>query len=80
MAALKNQGKRTDLTLSPEGTKLNSGKTIAEMNNESRTTIYRYITLNNLILPLLECVDNETISLKIGAELSNYSEEEQNQI
>ena len=78
--ALKNQGKRSDLTLSHNETKLNSGKIVAEINNESRATIYRYLALNNLILPLLDCVDNEIIPLKIGVELSNFLQDEQIQV
>ena len=43
MDALKCQGKRTDLTLSPLETKLRSSEVIANQTGESRAQIDRYI-------------------------------------
>lgn len=45
--AIKQQGKRTDLTLSPLGTKLDSANKLSEMTGDSRNQIYRYVTFKH---------------------------------
>ncbi len=87
LEALKSQGKRMDLiniknddTLSPVGTKLSSSKKIALKNNDSRTNVYRYICLNNLIEEILKLVDEETIPLRAAVELSYIKCESQKKI
>ena len=77
MDALKCQGKRTDLTLSPLETKLRSSEVIANQTGESRAQIDRYIRLNNLIPELLEDVDMGKIAFRPAVELSYLDEEEQ---
>ena len=77
MEALKCQGKRTDLTLSPLETKLRSSEVIANQTGESRAQIDRYIRLNNLIPELLEDVDMGKIAFRPAVELSYLDEEEQ---
>ena len=57
MDAMKNQGKRTDLTSSPLGTKLRTDEIIAQEAGESRNQIQRYIRLNELTPEILEFVD-----------------------
>jgi len=47
--ALKRQGKRTDLTSAPLGTKLRSDEVIAREAGESRNQIQRYIRLTELV-------------------------------
>lgn len=48
-----------------------------EDNSESKTQIYRYIRLTELIKALQEKTNNEIISIKAGVELSYLSQEEQ---
>ena len=50
MEAMKQQGKRTDLTSSPLGTKLRTDEIIAQEAGESANTVRRYIRLNELII------------------------------
>ena len=76
--AMNHQGK----TLSPKGTKSHSVNNI----NDTKTQIYRYIRLTNLIPELLQLVDDTvlkdkrtalTMGIKPAVELSYLSEEEQ---
>ena len=68
--AMKRQGKRTDLTLSQNGTKLRSDAQLAEQVGESRNQIQRYIRLTYLIDKLLEMVDNKKMPFTVGVEPS----------
>ena len=50
LEAMKRQGQRTDLTLSPVGTKSGrSSEVITAETGDSRNQIYRYIRLTELI-------------------------------
>lgn len=76
LEAIKRQGKRTDLE---DGTSARiaqkfSRDVIAEKNNTSKDEIQRYIRLTNLIPPLLDLVDAETIPLYAGVDLSYLDE------
>ena len=77
LEALKNQGKRTDLTLSQVATKLDSATEIGEIAGESRDKVYRYIRLTYLIPELLDLVDEGRIALTSAVELSYLTEEQQ---
>lgn len=77
MEALKNQGKRTDLTSSQVATKLDSATEIGEVAGESRDKVYRYIRLTYLIPELLDLVDEGRIALTPAVELSYLTEEQQ---
>lgn len=77
MDAMKRQGERTDLTLSPVGTKLRTDEVIAQEAGESRNQIQRYIRLNELTPELLEFVDEGKIGLRPAVEISYLQEEEQ---
>ncbi len=89
LEAMKRQGKRSDLTSSQVGTKLErqeseNGKSVlraderlAQQVGESRNQIARYIRLTNLIPKLLDMVDEEKIAFTVGVELSYLTEEEQ---
>lgn len=57
LEAMKRQGKRTDLTLSPVGTKLRTADELAQECGDSRNQIHRYVRLTNLVPELLEFVD-----------------------
>lgn len=61
LEAMKQQGKRTDLTSRPVGEKLSeqrSGEILADSVGESERQIQRYIRLTYLIPELLQMVDN----------------------
>lgn len=71
--AMKRQGKRTDLTSRPLGTKLKgtrSDELLAEEVGESSRQINRYIRLTYLIPELLDLVDQKRISLRPAVEIS----------
>ena len=83
--AMKRQGQRTDLTLSPVATKLDSAAMLGKQSGESRDQVFRYIRLTNLIPELLDMVDNSVLkekdklqmALRPAVELSYLTEDEQ---
>jgi len=77
MDALKHQGKRSDLTLPQDVSKLRSGDIVGEALNESRETVRRYIRLTNLIPELLEMMDKNEVAFSVGVELSYLNEDKQ---
>ena len=68
--ALKNQGKRADLTSSQFGTKLRADEKVAKDAGESRNQIHRFIGLNNLVDQLLDLVDMGSIPVNAAVEIS----------
>jgi len=66
--AMNRQGKRTDLTCSPVGNK--SSNILAKESGDSKTQIFRYIRLTELIPELLDLVDEGQIALRPAVELS----------
>ena len=79
MDAIKRQGERTDLTLSPMATKsaIDSAAEIGSAAGESRDQVFRYIRLNLLIPELLNMVDEGRIAFRPAVELSHLQEQEQ---
>ena len=83
--AMKRQGQRTDLTLSPVATKLDTAAQLGRQSGESRDQVFRFIRLTNLIPEILELVDNSVlkdpetlqIALRPAVELSYLRKEEQ---
>ena len=83
--AMKRQGRRTDLTLSPVATKLDTAAQLGQQSGESRDQVFRFIRLTNLIPEILELVDNSVlknpemlqIALRPAVELSYLRKEEQ---
>ena len=75
--AMKRRGERTDLTLSPVATKLDSASQIGQLAGESRDQVFRYIRLTNLVPELLHMVDDGRIALRPAVELSYLHLEEQ---
>ncbi len=73
--AMKRQGKRTDLTLSPTGTKLRSDQQLADEVGESRNQIQRIIRLNNLVPEMLDLVDEGKVAMRPAVEISYLPEE-----
>ena len=78
LEAMKRQGQRSDLTLSPVGTKFDrSSEAITEETGDSRNQIHRYIRLTNLIQELLDLVDEGKIKMRPAVELSYLDEDSQ---
>ena len=77
MDALKQQGRRTDLTSSQVATKFDAAAEIGSAAKESRDTVYRYIRLTHLIPPLLTLMDEGRIAFSVGVELSYLTTNEQ---
>lgn len=75
--AMRRQGSRTDLTLSPLATKLDSASSIGENAGDSRDQVYRYIRLTNLTPELLQLVDDGRMAMRPAVELSYLTEKEQ---
>ena len=80
LEAMKRQGKRTDLTSSPVGTKLRTDEIIAQESGDSRNQIHRYIRLTNLVPELLEYVDEGRIKMRPAVELSYLDEDSQRDV
>ena len=78
LEAMKRQGQRSDLTLSPVGTKFDrSSEAITEETGDSRNQIHRYIRLTNLVQELLDLVDEGKIKRRPAVELSYLDEDSQ---
>lgn len=83
LEAMKHQGIRSDLTLSPTGNKLRTAELIGAETGDSKNQVYRYIRLNELIPELLQMVDNSllgevpSIALRPAVELSYLKKNEQ---
>ena len=80
LEALKCQGKRTDLTSSPLGSKLSGGEMASLVANESgdnRNNVYRYIRLTELVPELLKLVDDGRMAFRPAVEISYLTEDEQ---
>ena len=77
LEAVRNQGKRTDLTLSQVATKFDSAAQVGEAANDSRDQVFRFIRLTNLIPEILAKVDEGKIAFNPAVELSYLSEEQQ---
>ena len=80
LEAVNRQGKRTDLTFSPEGKRLENGKELAEEVGDSQTQIYRFIRLTYLVPELQEFVDKGEMKMRPAVELSYLDEETQRDI
>lgn len=81
--AMKRQGKRTDLTSSQVGRKLEakeSREILAEQVGESKNQISRYIRLTELVTPLLQMVDDKKFSLNPAVEVSYLKQDEQEKL
>ena len=77
MDALSRQGKRTDLTLSQNATKLDTAAEIGKAQGESRDMVYRCIRLTHLVPELLQKVDEGKIAFTPAVHLSYLSPAEQ---
>lgn len=86
--AMKRQGQRNDLTLSPMATKFDAAAKLGQQSGESRDQVFRYIRLTNLIPEILDLVDNSVlkekdklqIALRPAVELSYLTQQEQHDL
>ena len=79
LEAMKNQGKRTDLTSRPVGEKLSVNK-LAEAVSESGRQVHRYIRLTELIPAILEMVDEGKIAMRPAVEISYFPKKLQEEL
>ena len=77
MDAMSRQGKRTDLTSTQVGRKLETAEIIGEQLNESKNQVRRYIRLTYLIPEILDLVDEGQIALTPAVEISFLPDKEQ---
>ena len=75
LEALKRQGKRTDLTSCPVGTR--SNQQVGKDTGDSARQVARYVRLTELVPDLLDLVDNGKVSFRPAVELSYLTSEEQ---
>lgn len=81
--AMNRQGKRSDLTCSPLGNKLGTGRASHELASEvgdSKSQIFRYIRLTELLPEILDMVDEGQIAMRPAVELSYIPKLQQGQI
>lgn len=76
MEALSHQGKRNDLTSCQVGEKL-SVDIVSEIGGDSPRNVHRYLRLNNLVDNIRDMVDDKTIPLNTGVEMSYLSAKQQ---
>lgn len=70
MDAMNHRGSRSDLSLSPEETKIHSAEAVGETVGLKRAQVHRYIRLTFLVPRLMEQVDEGLISIGMAVELS----------
>lgn len=73
----RKQGQRSDL-MGKE--RQDTAQEIADLSNESKRNVFRYLRLNSLIPPLLQRVDEKAISVEAGGNLSLLRPEEQERL
>lgn len=78
--AMKKQGYRRDLTLTPPVSRCRTNEVLGEEVGESREQIRRYIRLTNLVPELLQFVDEGRIKMRPAVELSYLNEEAQRDV
>jgi len=70
LEAMKRQGKRTDLTSTPMGSKFRSNELLGREAGDSREQIRRFIRLTELVPEILSMVDEGKIALRPAVEIS----------
>lgn len=75
--AIKNQGKRNDLTSPQLVSKLRSDEKVGATNGDSRETVRRYIRLTELIKEILDMVDAGKVAFSPAVEISYLNKDEQ---
>lgn len=80
LEAMNRQGKRSDLTSTPLGSKLRANEELGPAVGESREQIRRYIRLTELIPAILEMVDEGKIAMRPAVEISYFPKELQEEL
>lgn len=75
--AIKNQGKRNDLTSPQLVSKLRSDEKVGATNGDSKETVRRYIRLTELIKEILDMVDAGKVAFSPAVEISYLNKDEQ---
>ena len=77
LAAVKHQGRRTDLTSDQVGPKLTAAEKVAAGVQDTQTQVKRYIRLNSLVPDLQKKVDSGNLKFNPAVELSYLTPDEQ---
>jgi len=77
MEALRHQGKKSELTSSRPGMKLQTMDIVGQESGDSRNQVHRYIRLTHLIPSILQMVDEYQIAFNPAVEISYLTEEHQ---
>lgn len=77
MDAMRMQGKRTDMTSTQLGGKLESAEIVGKETGDSKNQVRRYIRLTELLPELLEMVDEKKIPFNTAVEISYISHDGQ---
>lgn len=82
LEAMNRQGKRTDLTYSPLGNKSErtTSHELSEQVGDSKSQIFRYIRLTELLPEILERVDEGQIAMRPAVEISYLPKELQEEL
>lgn len=82
LEAMNRQGKRTDLTYSPLGNKSErtTSHELSEQVGDSKSQIFRYIRLTELLPEILEMVDEGQIAMRPAVEISYLPKELQEEL
>lgn len=80
LEALNHNGMKPDVTLAHNETRLRSDEELSRIVGLSRAQIQRTVRLTSLITELLEMVDEKTLPMLSGVELSYLEEEEQEKV
>ena len=75
---LKQQGKRNDLTSHHNEERLTAAQKVANKNNTSKSNVERHLLLLKLVAKLQTAVDEKTLPLLSGVELSHIHPKKQN--
>ena len=79
-AMKRKAGRPSKENVSQIGTNLRSDEILANQTGDSRNQIQRYIRLTNLINPLLEMVDSNSLAMNSAVELSYLSAKQQAEV
>ena len=77
MEALRHQGKKSELTSSQPGMRIQTMDIVGKDSGDSRNQVHRYIRLTHLIPSILQMVDEYQIAFNPAVEISYLSEEHQ---
>lgn len=77
MEAVKHQGKKSELTSSQPGMRIQTMDIVGKDSGDSRNQVHRYIRLTHLIPSILQMVDDYQIAFNPAVEISYLTEEHQ---